>query len=70
MTDWTIRGLRSDGTRSVGHWGADGTDPELTIRSRFDDGWTEAVLIRDGVEVAWITSTSLADRKWWVSPDA
>ncbi len=67
MADWTIRGIRRDGSSTVGHWGADGTDAELTIRNRYESGWRKAVLVRDGVEVAWIDDDPDGERVWWVS---
>ena len=67
MTDWTIRGTRQDGTSTVGHWVADGTNAAATIKNRYDSGWRSAVLTRDGVEVAWIDTDPDRERVWWVS---
>ena len=63
---WEIRGIRSDGTSTIGRWEAD-ADAELTIRSRYDRGWRKATLTLDGVEVGWIGDNPDGERVWWTT---
>ncbi len=64
--DWIIRGVKADGTSTVGRWEAD-SSAEATIKNRYDSGWRTATLACNGVEVGRIADNPDGERVWWAA---